>query len=73
MEIRLEKSRNAKNDKPVFSYVWDPNTGTTSLIADNSNEETASSEFHTPVVTPNVNVEIQENATDVEYDENITF
>jgi replicative DNA helicase len=73
MEIRLEKSRNAKNDKPVFSYVWDPNTGTTSLIADNNNDETSSQEFHTPVITPNVNVEIEENATDVEYDEDITF
>lgn len=73
MEIRLEKSRNAKNDKPVFSYVWDPNTGTTSLIADNANDETASQEFHTPVVVPNTGVEIAENALDVEYDEDITF
>lgn len=36
LEIRLEKSRTAKNDKPVFSYVWDPNTGTTELIEDDS-------------------------------------
>lgn len=73
MEIRLEKSRNAKNDKPVFSYVWDPNTGTTSLIADNDNDVSSSSEFHTPVITPNTKVEITENAVDVDYDEDIVF
>ena len=73
MEIRLEKSRNAKNDRPVFSYVWDPNTGTTSLIADNDNDVSSSSEFHTPVITPNTKVEITENAVDVDYDEDIVF
>jgi hypothetical protein len=27
LDIRLEKSRNANNQKPVFSYAWDVNTG----------------------------------------------
>lgn len=27
LDIRLEKSRNAANQKPVFSYAWDVNTG----------------------------------------------
>lgn len=35
LEIRLEKSRIAKNTKPVLSYVWDPNTGSTEFVADN--------------------------------------
>ena len=27
LDIRLEKSRNAKNERPVISYSWDVNTG----------------------------------------------
>lgn len=34
LDIRMEKSRNAANQKPVFSYSWDPNTGNMHLIDD---------------------------------------
>ncbi len=34
LDIRLEKSRTAANTRPVFSYSWDPNTGTTEYIRD---------------------------------------
>lgn len=32
LDIRLEKSRNAANQKPVFSYSWDVNTGNMQYI-----------------------------------------
>lgn len=38
LDIRLEKSRTAANTRPVFSYSWDPNTGTTEYIRDNDND-----------------------------------
>lgn len=38
LDIRLEKSRTAANTRPVFSYSWDPNTGTTEYIRDNDGD-----------------------------------
>ena len=32
LDIRLEKSRNAKNERPVLSYSWDVNTGNMQYI-----------------------------------------
>lgn len=32
LDIRLEKSRNAANQKPIFSYSWDVNTGNMQYI-----------------------------------------
>jgi replicative DNA helicase len=32
LDIRLEKARNAKNEKPVLSYSWDVNTGNVQYI-----------------------------------------
>ena len=40
LDIRLEKSRNANNQKPVFSYSWDINTGNIQYLP--SGEETNS-------------------------------
>ena len=59
LDIRMEKSRNAANQKPEFSYSWDPNTGNISLIADNSSSrnissnqnDTKSSEFKNSTIT----------------------
>lgn len=54
LEIRLEKSRTAKNDKPVFSYVWDPNTGTTELIEDDSNLVASTSTVASPTISSTI-------------------
>ena len=32
LDIRLEKTRTAANTKPMFSYNWDPNTGTATYV-----------------------------------------
>lgn len=39
LDIKMEKSRNAANQKPVFSYSWDPNTGNMQLIDDVDSSE----------------------------------
>lgn len=36
LDIRLEKSRNANNQKPVFSYAWDVNTGNMQYLPDDT-------------------------------------
>lgn len=36
LDIRLEKSRNANNQKPEFSYAWDINTGNVQYLASES-------------------------------------
>lgn len=36
LELRMEKSRSAKNAGQVFGYIWDPNTGTTEAVDENS-------------------------------------
>lgn len=48
LDIRLEKSRNASNQKPCFSYSWDINTGNMRYIPDGSGE----SEGVTPIINP---------------------
>lgn len=57
LEIRLEKSRNAKNDKPTFSYVWDPNTGSMELVGDNMDTPAPVESFNVPKVSISQNVE----------------
>lgn len=39
MDIRLEKSRNANNQKPILSYAWDVNTGNMQYLPGDSSED----------------------------------
>lgn len=41
LDIRLEKSRNAKNERPVLSYSWDANTGNMQYIPSDADEPAA--------------------------------
>ena len=52
LDIRLEKSRNASNQKPVLSYSWDPNTGELHLVENDLNDSVAQSISPNPVGTP---------------------
>ena len=51
LDIRLEKSRNAQNQKPMFSYNWDINTGAAAFIP-NTEDLPA---VNTPVVNSGLN------------------
>lgn len=40
LDIRLEKSRMANNQKPILSYAWDVNTGNCQYLSDPDNQPT---------------------------------
>ena len=73
MEIRLEKSRNARNERPTLAYSIDFNTGSMEFIANRASETSGSEqEFRTPIVTTHItqNLEaepIVEDGDDDEY------
>lgn len=52
LDIRLEKSRNANNQKPVLSYAWDVNTGNMQYLPAGQDDVVSS------VITPSVNVPV---------------
>lgn len=54
LDIRLEKSRTAANTRPVFSYSWDPNTGTTEYIRDADSDYELANPSKSAYVTPPV-------------------
>lgn len=49
LDIRLEKARNANNQKPCFSYSWDINTGNMRYIPES---ESGSPDSVTPIINP---------------------
>ena len=50
LDIRMEKSRNANNQRNIFSYSWDTGTGTVQYISD-GNDANAQQGGITPVVS----------------------
>lgn len=74
LDIRLEKSRNANNQKPEFSYAWDINTGNLEYIA---NAADIVGESSTPVVNVNLNVpDVAAQTANIDLDdsaEDVTF
>ncbi len=76
LDIRLEKSRNASNQKPIFSYSWDPNTGKMSLVTDSTDapQSSVTSPMMTPVVTTKIHRDEDDDLIeDDDYDDNIEF
>ena len=53
LDIRLEKSRSANNQKPEFSYAWDINTGNMQYLSDMAE---ASGGSITPVISPDLDI-----------------
>lgn len=54
LEIKMEKSRSAKNSKRVFSYIWDPNTGTTKYVPDDSSSSPGAATVAPSAIAPTV-------------------
>ena len=54
LDIRLEKSRIANNQKPVLSYAWDVNTGNMHYLPGGEEDEDALSAATTTTVTPKI-------------------
>lgn len=74
LDIRLEKSRNANNQKPEFSYAWDINTGNLQYLP-NGDDSVGSSV--TPVISPDIDIPAVDvptvGDTDLNADDDIEF
>lgn len=73
LDIRLEKSRNANNQKPEFSYAWDINTGNLQYIP---NTESISGSSGTPVISPDISVpdiDLSDTDVDLSSDDELEF
>ncbi len=53
LDIRLEKSRNANNQKPILSYAWDVNTGNMQFLP-SGGDEVEGPNISIPTPTPGV-------------------
>lgn len=68
LDIRLEKSRNANNQKPEFSYSWDINTGNMQYIPGSQSDNIST--VITPPVSPSGVVSISPSTpTDIVLDD----
>ena len=66
LDIRLEKSRTANNQKPEFSYAWDINTGNMQFLPSGENVPVKTV---TPVINPGLNTENAIAAEDIILDD----
>lgn len=70
LEIRLEKSRNARNERPTLSYSIDFNTGSMEFISDGAGSSVGdSNEFRTPIVSTQITTHLESEENIVEDDE----
>jgi len=76
LDIRMEKSRNANNQRNIFSYSWDTGTGTVQYISD-GNDANAQQGGITPVVSfSNVvahGSQVDDSNTDDDFDADVEF
>lgn len=77
LDIRLEKSRTAANTRPVFSYSWDPNTGTTQYIPNDKQDDydVQTTSYVKPTISAQINHHIDLDIVDDSdnIDEDIEF
>lgn len=73
LDIRLEKSRNAANQKPILSYAWDVNTGNIRYLPDGENND-QDKPVETVIVKPDIVHRVEnEEEIDLDEDEDIEF
>lgn len=71
LDIRLEKSRMANNQKPVLSYSWDVNTGRMTNIQGEDGQDAITSVI-TPIISPVINGN-NFNTTDDDFTDDCEF
>lgn len=54
LELRLEKTRNARNEKPVFAYTVDFNSGNLEFAGSQTDSVATDTNFSTPMVTTTI-------------------
>jgi KaiC/GvpD/RAD55 family RecA-like ATPase len=74
LDIRLEKSRMANNQKPEFSYSWDINTGNMQYIPNDEDNQinnvispVISNNSNMPEITAPVDIDLDDSDDDVEF------
>ena len=77
LDIRLEKSRIANNQKPIFSYAWDVNTGNMQYLP-GGEDDPMSNISSTPTVTPKIVNHVNadntvEELSDEDFDDTVEF
>jgi KaiC/GvpD/RAD55 family RecA-like ATPase len=77
LDIRLEKSRNANNQKPVLSYAWDINTGNMQYLPTGGDTGPGGSVTPTVAVPSSITKHVSDDTAvledDFEDDENVEF
>lgn len=77
LDIRLEKSRNANNQKPVLSYAWDINTGNMQYLPTGGDTGPVGSVTPTVTVPSNITKHVSDDdkilEDDFDDDENVEF
>lgn len=77
LDIRLEKSRNANNQKPVLSYAWDINTGNMQYLPTGGDAGPVGSVTPTVTVPSNITKHVSDDdkilEDDFDDDENVEF
>ena len=77
MEIRLEKSRIANNQKPVLSYAWDVNTGNMQYLPGGEDDPVSNIPAQTTVTPKIVNHQVSDETTgdfsDEDFDDQVEF
>ena len=77
LDIRLEKSRNANNQKPVLSYAWDINTGNMQYLPTGGDTGPAGSVTPTVTVPASITKHVSDDSAvledDFDDDENVEF
>lgn len=76
LDIRLEKSRMANNQKPILSYAWDVNTGNMQYLPGDDSEDPTATKVDVPQAsmikhsTPDISLIDDE---DLAFDEDVEF
>mgnify|MGYP004547619015 CR=1 FL=1 len=72
LDIRLEKSRIANNQKPILSYAWDPNTGSMQYLPGGEDDPTTNAV--NTIQAPNFsNHQVGEDDVDMDFEEEVEF
>lgn len=70
LELRLEKTRNARNEKPVFAYTVDFNSGNLEFAGSQTGDSVPASDFSTPMVSSTIS-DISQNIDIIVDDDDI--
>lgn len=72
LELRLEKARNARNERPVLAYSVDFNTGNLEYVQSQTDASYVESEFRTPIISTHIDNNLPEESIISDDDDDIS-